>query len=206
MTRGTRAGPVRLARVFLPVALSFSLAAAAVAASGDVSAGQERAQACAGCHGAQGASSMQGMPSLAGQTDSFLQWQLVFFRSGRRQNSLMTPLAADLSDEEIRNLGAYFASLPKPSRAETAIPDPALQAKGRQVAAEHRCANCHMDDFHGKQAAADIASQREEYLAKALADYRSAARPSTGVAAMTEAAAGLSDDDIKALAHYLATL
>ena len=61
-------------------------------------------------------------------------------------------------------------------------------------------------DFRGKQAAASIANQREEYIAKSLADYRSAARPSVGVAAMTEAAAGLSDDDIAALAHYLATL
>ena len=203
--RGRRARVTRLARAFLPLALVLAATPVALAA-GDVAAGQERAQVCAGCHGEQGVSSTEGVPSLAGQTDRFLQWQLVFFRSERRQNPIMTPLAADLSDEEVRNLGAYFASLPKPGRAETATADPALQARGREVAAEHRCANCHMDDFHGKQAAANIANQREDYLAKALTDYRSATRPSTGLAAMTEAASGLSDDDIKALAHYLATL
>jgi cytochrome c553 len=196
---------MRLARAVLPLALVLAAAPVALAA-GDVAAGRERAQVCAGCHGEQGVSSTEGVPSLAGQTDSFLQWQLVFFRSERRQNPIMTPLAADLSDEEVRNLGAYFASLPKPGRAEEAKADPTLQARGREVAAEHRCANCHMDDFHGKQAAANIANQREDYLAKALTDYRSATRPSTGLAAMTEAASSLSDDDIKALAHYLATL
>ena len=68
------------------------------------------------------------------------------------------------------------------------------------------CAACHTDNFAGKQAAARLTRQREDYLVKALADYRSGARPSTGVAAMNEAAAGLSDPEIAALAHYLVTL
>jgi cytochrome c553 len=79
------------------------------------------------------------------------------------------------------------------------------ERRGGRRAASLRCLP-HMDDFRGKQAAASIANQREDYLAKALADYRSQARPSVGVAAMTEAASGLSDDEIAALAHYLATL
>ncbi len=180
--------------------------APAEGASGDVAAGQARAEQCLACHGAHGVSEMPGVPSLAGQTNSFLQWQLVFFRSGRRKNELMSPMAAELSDEDVRNLGAYFASLPKPGTPPVEQPDDALRAHGQEVAEQHHCSNCHMDDFHGKGAAANIARQREDYLVKALADYRSSARPSTGVAAMTEAASGLSDDDIKALAHYLGSL
>ena len=149
---------------------------------------------------------MVGVPSLAGQTDQFIQWQLVFFRSGRRTNPLMSPMAANLTDEDVRNLGAYFASLPRNAEPAGAKVDAELKAKGQAIAGQYHCANCHMDDFRGKQAAASIANQREDYLAKALADYRSAARPSVGVAAMTEAASGLSDDDIAALAHYLAAL
>ena len=197
----TRARLACLARVLWLVSL-----ASGASAAGDVEAGRARAQACAGCHGEHGVSTLPGAPSLAGQTDQFLQWQLVFFRSGRRENPLMSPMAAELSDEEIRNLGAYFASLPKFGPPDPVSVDPALRARGQEVASKHNCANCHMDDFHGKNAAANVADQREDYLAKALADYRSAARPSTGVAAMTEAAAGLSDDDIKALAHFLASL
>ncbi len=180
--------------------------APAEGATGDVAAGQARAETCLACHGAQGVSQMPGVPSLAGQTDSFLQWQLVFFRSGRRKNELMSPMAAELSDEDVRNLGAYFASLPKSATPPVEQPDDALRTKGQEIADQHHCANCHMDNFLGKGAAASVARQREDYLVKALADYRSSARPSTGVAAMTEAASGLSDDDIKALAHYLGSL
>lgn len=68
----------------------------------------------------------------------------------------------------------------------------------------HRCAACRTDSFAGKQAAPAIVHQHKDYLVKALTDYRSNARPSTGVAAMTEGASTLSDDDIVTLAQYLA--
>ena len=175
---------------------------AGMASAADIAAGRDRAEACQACHGEQGVSENPAIPSLAGQLDKFLQWQLVFFRSGRRANEIMGPMAADLTDEDIRNLGAYFASLPAgpPPVAEI---DPARREAGQQLAEEHRCAACHTDTFAGKQAAPAIAHQHGEYLVKALSDYRSNARPSVGVAAMTEAASGLSDDDIATLAQYL---
>lgn len=173
------------------------------ARSADIAAGDARAETCRGCHGAQGVSVIPNIPSLGGQKDSFLQWQLVFFRSGRRENAIMGPMSADLSDEDIRNLGAYFASLPSPEPAP-AETDPALRRAGETVAEQHRCAACHTDNFAGNRAAPAIAHQQKEYLVKALTDYRSNARPSVGVAAMTEAASGLSDNDIEALAVFLA--
>ena len=106
-----------------------------------------------------------------------------------------------------RNLGAYFSSLPyNATPSADAAQNPELTAKGKSVATRNHCATCHMENYRGSGAAAAIADQREDYLAKALKDYRSAARPSTGVAAMNEAASALSDDDIVAVAHYLATL
>ena len=191
--------------VLLAVLLALPLCAVR-AASGDPATGKQKAELCAGCHGEKGISATAGVPSLAGQTDQFIQWQLVFFRSGRRENPLMSPVVADLTDEDIRDLGAYFASLPRASEGTKPEANAELKAKGQAIAQQHHCATCHMDDFRGKQAAASIAEQREDYLVKALTDYRSAARPSVGVAAMTEAASGLSDDEIAALAHYLATL
>jgi cytochrome c553 len=192
-------------RMFLLAAI-VSLPAARSRAAADLAAGQEKAKVCAACHGETGVSSMPGIPSLAGQQDQFIQWQLVFFRSGRRPNPAMAPLVADLSDEDIRNLGAYFHSLPYNTKMADGGANADLTAKGQTVALQHRCASCHKDDFRGERAAAAIADQREDYLVKALTDYRSAARPSVGVAAMTEAAAALSDDEITAVAHYLATL
>jgi cytochrome c553 len=196
-------------RPVLPIAaamLSFWVLPA-LAAKGDPVAGQAKAEVCLSCHGEKGISEMAGIPSLAGQQDQFLEWQLVFFRSGRRKNDLMSPMAADLTDADIRNLGVYFASLPSPAAQPPVHDDnPALHEQGAKVAEAHHCATCHTDGFTGKAAAASLAHQREDYLVKALTDYRADVRPSTGVAAMTEAAAGLSDTDIAALAHFLATV
>ncbi len=197
-------------RPVLPIAaamLSFWVLPAFAAAKGDPVAGQAKAEVCLSCHGEKGISETAGIPSLAGQQDQFLQWQLVFFRSGRRKNELMSPMAADLTDADIRNLGAFFASLPGPATLPAVHDDNvALHDQGKKAAADHHCAACHTDNFTGKAAAASLAHQREDYLVKALTDYRSEARPSTGVAAMTDAAASLSDPDITALAHYLATV
>jgi len=172
------------------------------ASAADIAAGQARAEPCQACHGEKGVSENPAIPSLAGQLDKFLQWQLVFFRSGRRANEIMGPMAADLTDEDVRNLGAYFASLP-PGPSSTDGTDPALRRAGQELAEQHHCAACHTDTFAGKQGAPAIAHQHKDYLAKALTDYRSGTRPSTGVAAMTEAASSLSDDDILALAEFL---
>jgi cytochrome c553 len=182
------------------VGACFLLAAPAQAA--DIEAGRDRAVVCEACHGAEGAAQNHTVPLLAGQQDKFLQWQLVFFRSGRRANEVMGPLSEDLTDEEVRNLGAYFASLP-PLPIKPAEADPALRDAGRTLIEQHRCTACHGDDFAGKQAAPAIARQHREYLAKALTDYRSGARPSTGVAAMNEAASRLSDAEINAIAVFL---
>lgn len=187
------------------IATAFCIAASSAWAAGNPEAGKAKAGTCQACHGGNGISAIPNIPSLAGQTDQFLQWQLVFFRSGRRENPIMGPLSKTLSDEDVRDLGAYFASLTPPA-APASDANPALSATGRDAAEQHHCSACHTEAFTGKQAAARLADQHEVYLAKALADYRAGSRPSTGVAAMTEAASGLSDDDISALAHYIATL
>jgi cytochrome c553 len=193
-------------RVLLLAAIVSLPAFRSEAASGDVTAGREKARICAPCHGDNGVSTLPGIPSLAGQQDQFIQWQLVFFRSGRRPNPMMAPIVGGLSDADIRNLGAYYHSLPYSTKVVDTTPNADLAVKGKVVAQRNHCASCHKDDFRGERAAAAIADQREDYLVKALTDYRSAARPSVGVAAMTEAAAGLSDADITAVAHYVATL
>ena len=114
-------------------------------------------------------------PRLPAQPDLFIQWQLVFFRAGTRKNEQMQPIVEQLNNEDIRNLGAYYASLPPP---KTPKPDdnPDLSAKGAQAAAGRRCAACHTDTYAGTKAVARVAGQREEYLVKALRDYKSGVR------------------------------
>jgi cytochrome c553 len=170
----------------------------------DVAAGKEKAQLCVSCHGENGISQMENMPSLAGQLDQFIQWQLVYFRAGARKNEQMQPIVEQLSNEDIRNLGAYFASLPPPPPKPDDDPD--LSRKGAQAAAGRRCAACHLDTYAGSRAAARVAGQREDYLLKALRDYKSGMRSGGGQAAMAEVTYPLSDEEIVALAHYLAHL
>ena len=165
----------------------------------------EKAKSCAACHGAAGISETANTPSLAGQPDQFVQWQLVYFRAGTRKHQDMAKIAADLSDADIRDLGAYFAKLPPP-QPHASNADPALSERGARVAKLKNCASCHRDDYAGQQAIARLAGQREDYLLKSLRDYESGARTGGGVAAMPSAVYGLADDDLKALAHYLARL
>ncbi|MFH0299969.1 c-type cytochrome [Bradyrhizobium sp. 31Argb] len=170
----------------------------------DVAAGKEKAEMCVSCHGENGISQTENIPSLAGQPDQFLQWQLVFFRAGTRKNELMQPIVEQLNNDDIRNLGAYFSSLTPPKGPKDDDPD--LSEKGKQAAAGRRCASCHTDSYAGTKAVARIAGQREDYLVKALHDYKSSARSGGGMAAMAEVAYPLSEEEITALAHYLAHL
>ena len=184
------------------VAMLLALAGPADAADESV---KEKAAQCTPCHGETGISQTENTPSLAGQPDLYLQWQLVFFRSGSRKNEIMQPMAEQLSNEDVRNLGAYFASL-SPTKASAPDDNPDLSKKGAQAAVGRRCASCHTDTFAGTKAVARLAGQREDYLIKALHDYKSNLRVGGGVAAMAEVAYPLSDEEIEALAHYLAHL
>lgn len=165
---------------------------------------KEKAAVCAGCHGDNGISQTENIPSLAGQPDQFLQWQLVFFRAGSRKNEQMQPIAEEITNEDIRSFGAHFSKLEPPKPAEDKDPD--LSKKGAQVAAGRRCASCHTDSYVGTKAVARLAGQREEYLVKALHDYKAGQRVGGGVAAMADVAYRMNDEEITAVSHYLAYL
>jgi len=192
-------------RALCGLALGLSALANVPVRAADLAAGKAKAELCAGCHGEGSISQTENIPSLAGQPDQFIQWQLVFFRAGTRKNEQMQPIIEQVNNEDIRNLGAYFASL-APPKASKPDDNPDLSAKGAQAAAGRRCASCHTDTFAGTKAVARIAGQREEYLLKALRDYKSGVRSGGGMAAMADVAYPLSEEEITALAHFLAHL
>jgi cytochrome c553 len=189
-------------------ALSLALAAVALVANhvparaADISAGKALAEGCAACHGADGVSQIPLTPSLAGQPDEYVQWQLVYFRSAARKSEVMGPIAEALSNQDIRNLGDYYASLPPPE--PSAMADAVAQT-GEKLAMARRCRSCHGDDYNGFRAAARLSGQREDVLVQALHEFQSGKRVGSGVASMTEVAYGLSDADMQALSHYMAT-
>jgi cytochrome c553 len=185
-----------------------------MAGEGNPAAGKARAEAagCFACHGVDGVATADGLaadknvPNLAGQPDLYLQFQLVFFRKGVRKNEVMNAMAEQLSDDDLRNVSAYFASLPAPDAAAAADAAPQDTELGGKVAQAIRCTNCHGDHFEGVDNIARLAGQREDYVYAALRDFKSGARTSTGAAGMAEIVYPLGDLEMKALAHYVSRL
>jgi cytochrome c553 len=163
-------------------------------------------ETCFACHGEGGVSQVEDVPSIAAQPSYFTQWQLVFYRNGNLKSELMTPIAAELSNDDLRSIGAAVEALQPPKPPATPDDRPEISKLGAQLAVERHCNNCHAANFAGQQAAARLAGQREEILLKALHDYKTGKRTGTGVAAMPEIAYSLSEDEMQALAHYLARL
>jgi cytochrome c553 len=187
--------------VFLAIALC---ALSPSFAAPDLAAGAAKAQVCFACHGPGGNSQTAETPSIAGQPDGFLQWQLVFFRGGRRTSPVMQPIAESLKDDDIRNLAAFFAAQKAVPAAAPGAADDAMMKKAPGLLRANRCAACHKDDFSGTQATPRLAGQREDYLLKALREFKGGTRSGGAMAAMMEVVAPLADDDLRALAHFLA--
>ena len=96
-------------RIILAALSAFLMASSASA--GDIATGKKKSLACAGCHGADGISVVPTYPNLAGQKEQYLVLTLKGFRDGTRKNAVMNPMAKPLTDEDIENLAAYYASL-----------------------------------------------------------------------------------------------
>lgn len=200
--------------LWIIVALGVAAPGAAIGAEGHPDAGKAKAEAagCFACHGVDGVATENGLatdkndPNLAAQPDLYLQFQLVFFRKGVRKNEAMNAMAAELSDDDLRNLSAYFASLPAPNAPASPDSAPRDTELGGKVAAAIHCTNCHGDHLEGADNIPRLAGQRQDYLYKALRDFKSGARTSTGAAGMAEVVYPLGDLEMSALAHYLSRL
>lgn len=200
--------------IWIIVPFSLAIPFAAMAAEGNPAAGKARAEAagCFACHGVDGVATADGLaadkndPNLAAQPDLYLQFQLVFFRKGVRKNEVMNAMAEQLSDDDLRNVSAYFASLPPPNPPAPPDTAPEDTELGSKVAQAIHCTNCHGDHFEGVDNIARLAGQREDYVYEALRDFKSGARTSTGAAGMAEVVYPLGDLEMKALAHYVSGL
>ncbi|MBV8838753.1 MAG: c-type cytochrome [Alphaproteobacteria bacterium] len=166
---------------------------------------REKLETCAACHGPNGVSPNQEVPSLAAQPELFTQWQLVYMRDGTRKVEAMEAVVKNMSDADVRFYGSYFAALPPPS-PEHAKPTDAARGEVLNLMRPRRCANCHDDSMAGKGEMPRLAGQRADYLVKALRDFRSNARRGRGNAVMVELVETLTDNDVKLLAEYLSQL
>jgi cytochrome c553 len=187
--------------------LKTAFAAALVLAAAAPAFAQElakRAAACFACHGANGQSQLPLTPSLGGQPAFFVTAQLFLFRDGRRGDApaAMYEAAKHLSNDDLRAFGEFIAALPPPPPPARA-PDAARFARGRTLAQREHCLVCHNPDLSGGQQTPRLANQREDYLLKALRDYKRGVRIGYGPA-MATALTALGDADLVDLAHFLA--
>lgn len=186
--------------------LAFGLAAVAFGlgpASAQSGALAEKIQLCSACHGEDGNSKLEKIPSLAGQPAFFILNQLFLMREGVRKVEAMAPIVKDLKDEDLDALSKHFAALPS-KKGDDAL-DAALVKKGAEIAMTRRCDSCHLQGLTGKEQIPRLAKQRVDYLMLSLKAFRDTTREG-GDTAMSANLAGVSDADLTALAQYCASL
>ncbi|SFU95881.1 c-type cytochrome [Pseudoduganella namucuonensis] len=165
--------------------------------------------ACVSCHGAAGNSTIAANPKLAGQPEAYLYKQLLNFTTPSRNNPVMTTYAKMLTDEEKKNISAYLSTqAQKPGAAKNKDTIELGKKIYRGGIAEKNvpaCASCHGPAGGGIPAQYPrLAGQHQDYTAAQLTTFRTDARKNS--AEMSTIAKRLSDDEIKAVADYVAGL
>lgn len=180
--------------------LSVAVLAGLLATGAESATFDEQFATCFACHGEKGISETSEIPSLAGMPADFTLIQLFLFRQKTRKVEIMNDLAKDMTDDDLRKFSDYFAKLAPPKA--TAPADPAIAARAQAVITTNHCGSCHNPDFSGREQMPKLAAQREDYLLKALRDYKTGKRPGYD-ATMDEVMRPVTDAEIADLAHYL---
>jgi cytochrome c553 len=182
----------------------------ALVESGDPQRGQALAKNCASCHGETGISVNPAFPSLAGQLATYLYRQLHDYQDGSRQNPLMQGFAAGLSEQDMADLAAFYSrqELAKPKgKREASQAVASLINSGDSKRILPPCRVCHGEQGQGERIDTPrLAGQSQDYLEQTLKAYRDGSRHNDLYRRMREIAEQLSDEEIRQLAAYYATL
>jgi cytochrome c553 len=189
---------------------------------GDAKVGQTKAGACAACHGVDGNSSDAQYPKLAGQHEAYIWRQLRLFKAGERQNPIMQGMAAPLSEQDMRDIGAYFATQSATAGVadDTPVATGPNQGKafyqvgerifrgGKAETATPACQACHGPTGRGIPGPTypSIGGQHASYTVAQLKYFRDGGAWGTGPHAnviMSTIAKDLTDEEIQALATYV---
>jgi cytochrome c553 len=169
----------------------------------DLEAGKTLSQTCVACHGPGGNSITAGTPSISGSAAQAISMQLFNYREGNRKNAQMSPIAENLTNPEMNDLAAYFAS-------EKVAP-PTHQASAESVkvgpalTAQYNCTQCHGPALKGIQHIPRLAGQQYEYLLAQLQGFKAHTRYDMD-GNMTSAMSAVKESDIQILADYIAAL
>jgi cytochrome c553 len=164
---------------------------------------EDKAQACAACHGEAGIPPDKSWPVIWGQHQGYLYLQLRDFKSGARKSDRMGPVAQALERDDILALALYFSQKAWPNLRQPRAPD-AVAAQAVRANGSVGCTGCHQAGYQGEGSQPRLAGQEAAYLFNSMMDFRTHARGNNpGMSALMNAT---SEDDLKALAQYLAGL
>lgn len=162
------------------------------------------ANACFSCHGLDGAGDGVSVPRLAGLDVGYLQKQLSDYANDLRADPVMTPIARRLDDGDQRAVAAWYAAMPAPAPTRAAGPPPGIYLIGDPGRGAPACASCHGVDGSGVGAGNPaIAGQPAAYTLDQLRRWKRAERRNDPRSVMTDAVAGLTDDEMRTIAVWL---
>lgn len=200
----------------VPFALSTILLAVAGPAlamdvGGDPVAGKAKSKDCAACHTATGNSKKAKYPKIAGFDAGYIHKQLTEYKSGQRVNNTMAGQVKDLTDQDMRDLAAYFSSQDRePGMAdETQVQlGQAVYMGGNSATGVAACAACHAPSGAGNPAAKfpALAGQHPEYIAAQLHAFSKGERANDAGQMMRNIASKMSDAEIQAVSEYVSGL
>lgn len=206
-----------------PLDAAAAAADLASAKGGDPQAGATKAGACAACHGLDGnATDPTLYPRLAGQSERYIARQLTLFKTGERANPIMQPFAAALSAQDMRDIGAYFAT----QKSGAGIADDSVIASGPNQGLKFyevgqklyrsgdvtrgipACMACHGAAGTGNPGPAypHVGGQQSWYTARRLQEYRAGTTTEKDPAlfhVMSSVAKSLTDEEIQSLSSYM---
>ena len=194
-------------KIILAVSL-VSLAAALPALAGDAAVGKAKSATCAACHGPDGNSPSPGFPKLAGQHEGYIAKQLRDYKSGKRVNATMNAMVLPLSEQDMDDLAAYFASqtvqLGTTAEDKLAVGQSIYRA-GNASSGVAACAACHGPNGSGNPQAKfpSLSGQHADYTVLQLQMFRKGERANDAGNMMRGVAAKMSDAEIEAVAQYV---
>jgi cytochrome c553 len=167
-------------------------------------------QLCAACHGPGGNSDNPVYPKLAGADPDYTARQLEHYKNGKRKHGIMSQIVMTIEDASIRDLAEYYG---EQKRSPGKVADAALAEKGRAIfdngiaaTGVPSCASCHGSEGLGDGKYPRLAAQHTAYEEAQLRAFRSGERANDAKGAMGDVARRLTDDDIRAVIQYLASL
>jgi cytochrome c553 len=177
-------------------------------AAGDAAAGQGKTAVCAACHGADGNSMVPNFPKLAGQGERYLVKQMQDIKSGVRVVPEMTGMLNAMSDQDMADIAAYFASQAGSigaAKPELAAAGEMLYRAGNAAKGIAACTACHSPTGAGNAQAGfpALGGQHAAYTAKQLMNFRTETRNNDDAKIMRQVAALLSDKEIEAVSSYI---